>query len=179
MNIELNPIDKLKKDIKEAAKVLSDDEARFLVDSYYQMQDNRIRSDGQIRSMDKSGEPNQVLGWLSDQNTTLENNIKSALDKYTDSKPIGVWMKSICGIGAVISAGFLAHIDITRAPTAGHIWSYAGLNPDMEWKKGEKRPFNATLKTLCWKLGESFVKVSNNGKDIYGKMYQNRKQQDI
>lgn len=53
----LDPIKKLTKDIKQASITLSKDEARFLVDSYYQMQDNRIRSSGQIRSMDKTGEP--------------------------------------------------------------------------------------------------------------------------
>ena len=81
----------------------------------------------------------------------------------------------ICGIGPVIAAGLLAHIDIERAPTVGHIWNFAGLNPDQEWSKGQKRPWNAKLKTLCWKIGQSFVKVSNNDKDFYGKIYQERK----
>lgn len=52
---ELEPIQRLTKDIKQASYVLSDDEARFLVDSYYTMQDNRIRSAAQIRSMNESG----------------------------------------------------------------------------------------------------------------------------
>jgi len=38
-----------------------------------------------------------------------------------------------------------------------------------------KRPWNATLKVLCWKIGQSFVKVSSNDKDVYGKIYQIRK----
>ena len=33
--MELEPILKLTKDIKQASKVLSDQEARYLVDSYY------------------------------------------------------------------------------------------------------------------------------------------------
>src|SRR5262249_6639854 len=32
------------------------------------------------------------------------------------------------------------------------------------------------LKVLCWKIGESFVKVSGSKKDIYGKVYLQRKQ---
>ena len=44
------------------------------------------------------------------------------------------------------------------------------MNPTVEWKKGEKRPWNASLKVLCWKIGESFVKVSSNPKDFYGKL---------
>jgi hypothetical protein len=87
-----------------------------------------------------------------------------------------MWARSIVGIGPVISAGLLAHIDITKAPTVGHIWRYAGLDPTQSWEKGQKRPWNARLKTLCWKIGESFVKVSGNEKDIYGKVYKERKE---
>lgn len=175
--IELEPINKLSKDLLKASHTLSDDEARFLVDAYYQMQDNRIRADGQIRSIEKgeTPEPHAVLDWLSTQNSALENQIKNALHKYALSKPIGEWMLSICGIGPVISAGLMAHIDINKAIGAGNIWRYAGLDPTVEWKKGEKRPFNATLKTLCWKIGESFIKVSSNEKDFYGQIYKERK----
>jgi hypothetical protein len=44
----------------------------------------------------------------------------------------------------------------------------------------EKRPYNAKLKTLtAFKMGESFVKVQNNEHDIYGKVFTQRKQQEI
>lgn len=173
--MELEPVQRLNKDLIKAATTLSDKEARYLVDAYYIMQDNRIRTDGQIRAMGETNEPNSVIQWLSNQNTTLEGQIKRALDKYSDANPIGQWAKRQVGIGPVIAAGLLAHIDITKAPTVGHIWSYAGLNPKVEWKKGEKRPWNATLKVLCWKIGESFVKVSNKDDAIYGKIYKDKK----
>jgi len=79
------------------------------------------------------------------------------------------------GIGPVLSAGLLAHIDIEKAPTVGHIWSFAGLVEGQVKQKGVKLPWNADLKVLCWKIGESFVKVSNNPKDIYGHIYAARK----
>ena len=69
----------------------------------------------------------------------------------------------------------MAHIDINKAPTAGHIWNFAGLNPNVQWKKGEKRPWNADLRTLCWKIGQSFMKLRSNPNDIYGKVYEDRK----
>jgi len=174
----LTPILKLSRDLKNAAVTLGDDEARFLVDAYYQMQSNRITADSQIRSVEKSEtpEPHAVLSWLSDQNTTLENQIKGALDRYSQAHIVGGWLRNIDGIGPVISAGLLAHIDITRAPTVGHIWSFAGLNPMAVWEKGTKRPWNATLKTLCWKVGESFVKVCNKDTAYYGHVYKQRKE---
>ena len=60
----------LDKDLRNAASTMTDDEARFLVDSYYQMQANRIRSNNQIRQM--KDEPHDILYWLSTQATVLE-----------------------------------------------------------------------------------------------------------
>lgn len=176
---QLETIQRLTKDLKEASYSLSENEARFLVDAYYTMQDNRIRSAGQIRSMSESGEPNEVLQWLLNQNQTLESQVKRALDAYSDAHPIGQWARAQKGIGPVIAAGLLAHFDIHKAPTNGHFWSFAGLDPRAEWKKGEKRPFNASLKTLCWKIGESFVKVSGYDDAFYGKLYVERKESEI
>lgn len=175
--MEQEAVQRLGRDIRKAAEGLSAREARYLVDAYYLLQENRLRADGQIRSM--SDEPNSVLNWLADQNATLEDQVKGALDRYTKAHPMGEWMRSIKGIGPVIAAGMLAHIDITRAPTAGHIWRYAGLDPSVTWNKGEKRPWNARLKVLCWKLGESFVKVSNHEAAFYGKLYKERKEYEI
>jgi hypothetical protein len=173
--ITLDPVTRLTRDIRNAATLLSINEARYLVDSYYQIQEYRKSAGNQARSLVTAGEPNEVISWLFKQQETLEGQIKRALDAWTDSNELGQWSKSIVGIGPVISAGLLAHIDIAKAPTAGHIWRFAGLDPTMKWEKGEKRPWNASLKTLTWKIGESFVKVSNNPKDFYGKIYQERK----
>jgi hypothetical protein len=171
-------IRKLTKDERKASVTLGKNEARFLVDAYYQLQDNRIRSDGQVRSMSAGGEPHSVLQWLADMNRTLEESIKAALDGYSKSSPVGEWLRSQKGIGPVIAAGLMAHLDITKAETAGAFWSFAGLDPAKSWNKGQKRPWNAELKTLCWKLGESFVKVSGNEEAYYGQVYKLRKAQE-
>lgn len=173
--MQLDPIERLTKDIKAAAAILSNDEARFLVDAYYKMQDDRKRGDNQVRALDESHEPNDVLRWLADQSGSLERQVQRALDAYSAANPVGVWARSVVGIGPVIAAGLLAHIDITKAPTVGHIWRFAGLDPTLNWSKGDKRPWNADLKTLCWKIGESFVKVSGNPEAYYGQIYKQRK----
>ncbi len=169
-------IAKLTKDLKDASRLLSAREARFLVDSYYAMQDDRIRAAHQGRTLAANGEPNNVLDWLLDQRTTLEKQVARALDAYSGASPVGQWMRSVVGIGPIIAAGLLANIDIKQAPTAGHIWRFAGLDPTSKWNKGEKRPWNASLKRLCFLVGESFVKVSSNEKDTYGKLYKERKE---
>jgi hypothetical protein len=172
-------VTKLSRDLVKASATLTSDEIRFLVDSYYTMQRDRIRAGNQVRSLVQAEEPHSVLSWLMSQSDTLEGQIKRTLDAYSNSKPLGQWARSIVGVGPVIAAGLLAHIDIEKAPTVGHIWRFAGLDPTSKWNRGEKRPFNATLKTLCWKIGESFVKVKGNENDVYGKVYEKRKQFEI
>lgn len=243
----LTPIQKLTSDLKQASRTLGKNEARFLVDAYYQMQENRIRTKHQVSTLAepkkvddeedaevKVPEPHDVLAWLFGQEETLEKQIRGALDIYGLSDPTGVWARSVKGIGPVIAAGLLANIDITRAPTVGHIWRFAGLDPTSLWhgtaratsmvdgvikelgiKPSEitdqaieriaslinvsgirlfdrledkshtranviaavaKRPWNASLKRLCFLIGESFVKVSNRPDDVYGKLYKSRKE---
>ena len=173
------PIQRLSRDLATAAVTLSDKEARFLVDAYYTMQDNRIRAAAQEKSLDKDGDPHGVLSWLKDQNSTLEKQIQRALDRYSTAHPVGEWLRSNKGIGPVIAAGMLAHIDIHKAPTVGHIWRFAGLDPTSKWGKGEKRPWNTALKVLCWKAGESFVKLSNDPECYYGGIWRQRKDFEI
>lgn len=229
------PAKRLRADLKLAAQSLTPKEARYLVDTYYQMQENRKRSENQKRALAVAGEPSLAVSFLKKEAERLEGEVKYILGVYANSDALGVWSQLIRGIGPVISAGLLAHIDIERAPTVGHIWSYAGLNPNQKWKgrtsaekavrellQGRKptpddlpvlvqqmegiglgavqrlvstdkegkprkltadsiisalslRPWNASLKTLCWKIGESFVKVSNHEQDIYGHIYAERK----
>lgn len=172
---ELQPVIRLSRDLATAAKSLSVDEARYLVDAYYSIQEYRKAAGNQRLALTKQQEPCAVIDWLFDQMATLESQIKRALDKWSDEQEHGQWAKSICGIGPVIASGLLAHIDIAKALTVGHIWRFAGLDPTCKWEKKTKRPWNAALKTLCWKIGESFVKVQGNDQDVYGKVYASRK----
>ena len=175
---ELPELLRLNRDIKDATANLERREARYLVDTYYQMQDYRISTSNQARSMGKDEEPHLTLDFFQRQMGTLERQVRTVLDTWTNTDPLGVWAKGVTGIGPVIAAGLLAHIDIEKAPTVGHIWRYAGLDPTVEWGKGEKRPWNASLKVICWKAGESFVKVSNNKNDVYGHFYAQRKEME-
>jgi hypothetical protein len=225
--MEMESIQRLTKDLKTAAVKLTDHEARFLVDYYYIAQEDRKRSNNQVLSLEKNQEPNAVVSWLANQAETLEGQVKRALDAYTDGHVMGAWMRQIVGIGPVISAGLLAHIDITKAPTVGHIWRYAGLDPTSKWagKKGaedfvaehginfelaarmigmseetlrrmalndkgkvtetsftnalKRRPWNSSLKTLCWKVGQSFMKFSGRDDCYYGKIYKERKAYEV
>lgn len=172
-------VKKLNRDLRNAARTLGIREARYFVDTYYSLQNFRIRSSNQYMQLSKGEEPSELTDWLILQMETLENQIKAVLDKWSNAQPMGQWARSVVGIGPVISAGLLAHIDITKAPTVGHIWRFAGLDPTCKWEKGQKRPWNASLKRLCWLIGESFVKVSSHKNDVYGKLYLQRKEYEF
>src|SRR3954447_11936130 len=176
---ELPELMRLNRDIKLATATLERREARYLVDTYYQLQDYRNSTSNQARSMGKDEEPHLTLSFFQAQMATLERQVRSVLDTWTTTDSLGTWAKSITGIGPVIAAGLLAHIDIEKAPTVGHIWRFAGLDPTVTWGKGQKRPWNADLKTLCWKIGDSFVKFSGHEDGYYGRIYRERKEYEI
>lgn len=167
--------EKLTEEIKREAAKLTPEEARYHVSGYYTSQLNRTRHDNQIRSMKESGEPTTLIHYLSRNSRIMEKNIQAVLLAYAQEHKESAWAMSITGIGPVIASGLAAHIDVTRAATAGAVWRFAGQDPTSIWGKNQKRPWNAKLKTLCWKIGESFVKVQNKESDIYGKIYKARR----
>lgn len=170
---------KLPRDLRKAAATLGPTEVRYLVDSYYQLQDFRKASANQTRALSVSDEPHATVSFFQAEFGTIESQIKSALDDYSNADYMGQWARGHYGIGPVIAAGLSAHIDITKAPTVGHIWRFAGLDPTVKWGKGEKRPWNADLKVLCWKIGDSFVKFSGKEDCFYGHLYKQRKVYEV
>ena len=177
MTLAMEPVVRMGRDLRTAAQTLSHQEARFLVDTYYQFQEDRIRASGRIRAMTESEEPHSVISWMEAQSSTMENQIKGALDRYSSAHPIGRWMKDIKGIGPVISAGYLANVDITRANTAGKLWAICGVSPGRDKRvRGEKLSFNPALKRLTYLVGQSFKRLSTNDEDAYYRhVYDQRK----
>lgn len=167
-----------RKDIRAAVEGLTSNSARLLVDAYYTTQENRIAQNNRIIAMKKDGEPTALFEILASQAEQSEDMIKKALNDFTLNHKMGSWMRGIHGIGPVLAAGLLAHIDINMAPTAGHIWSFAGL-VGKKWEKGQKRPWNASLKVICYKISMSFVKLSGSEKCHYGHLYRKRKEWEV
>lgn len=173
----LEGVVRITRDIAKAARTLTDDEARYAVDYYYTMQKFRIGTVLRVKALERaeSDEPHAFLDWLLKQAEIYEASIKRGLEAYAMGQPEHPWLHSVVGIGPVLSAGLAAHIDIRKAPTVGHIWRFAGLDPTQKWEKKTKRPWNANLKVVCWKIGQSFVKVSGRDDAFYGKVYKQRK----
>jgi hypothetical protein len=167
---------RLHSDLLRAATTLDPKEARYLVNTYYAMEESRNAAGKQVRALSQSDEPHAVLAWLHRQDATVEKQIFRALDTWSDSIPVARWAKSV-GVGPVIAAGLAAHIDMSRCPTVGQIWRFAGFDPTQEWKKGMRCPWNADLKALCLKVGESIARPRDDG-EFYRRLYLQRQAQE-
>lgn len=170
-------IEPVSKEMILQAANLTNPEARFLVSNYYAAQDMRKRTDMQLRHKGEAALPERVsaLHYMGDGFALMEREVHKMLQKYAEASPVGRWLLSLHGVGPVIAAGMLAHLDIERAPTAGHFWRFSGLDPTCEWKKGEKRPYNPDMKQLCFHFGECAKRVSGSPKAFYGQFYKERK----
>jgi hypothetical protein len=174
-----DPLPELTNDLKAAARQIGRNEVVVLVAMYYMQQKQRVRLTNQTTAFTKIDQPHDLVEAFSKAMAVTERRIARVLDIWSSEQLICRWARSIKGIGPILSAGLAAHIDITRAPTAGQVWRFAGLDPSVKWLPKTKRPWNAELKTLCWKVGDSFVKVHNNPGDYYGHIYAQRKAQEI
>jgi hypothetical protein len=186
MAIDLEPLDtpeewiaamRLSKDLREAARLLSPQQQRILVDLYYQIQEARKRTANQVRAAKE--EPNAWITFVAQFLHRMEKLAAGGLDIASNQQAVSRWAKDQFGIGPVIAAGLAAYIDITKTPSVSALWSLAGQNPDAVWEKGMKRPWNAHLKRLCWIIGDSFVKFHNKEECRYGHVYAARKQLEV
>ena len=163
------------RDLRTFTVELDSRSAREVVAAYYNIQENRMAFAAQARELQKADSPAELVEFLSYNLGLMEKSLKNPLEAYAQNSVVGSWAMSQYGIGPVLAAGLMAHIDITKAPTAGSVWRYAGLDPTMKWEKGQKRPFNAELKTLSWKIGQSFMKFSGKEQCFYGQLYKQDK----
>ncbi len=169
------PIIKLSRSLRESSKLMSREQARYLVNAYYQMQNHRIRANQQL----KAENSNDIMQWMFENTKSVENMYKSALMAYSQANEVGRWSMGITGIGPVFSSALLAYIDIEKCANVGKLWRYAGQDPTApKPEKGQTRVYNAKLKRVCWLIGESFVKFQNNEKDVYGHKYVIRKERE-
>ena len=85
----IGTISKLDKDVKRAALLLSQRQARWLVGEYYRIQEMRIRASNQVRASDKDGIPNLCISYSLDGYETMERNLKKILGDWAAQWTVG------------------------------------------------------------------------------------------
>ncbi len=194
---------------------------RMLVDSYYDVQDQRIRAAHRIRqysdaealvdcvgkeaetaarlegpeayakalkAVSKSdefatGKEKAVLflsGWhdeIDKRMSSSEGYLQRKVQKLLNDEPLWAdWLVDVRGIGPCLAGGIMAWLDPAKAPHRSSFWKYAGLaviNGEQEKRRrGEKIAYVPKLKTMCWKIGESFVKQTTPTPSAYRALYE-------
>lgn len=107
---------------------------KFLTDQYYQSQAFRITAENQARSLFQQADQaadSEHPEWIKTQlkNASYQEQLnKKYIDIVTDNIPICRWMKSIKGIGPMMSAYLYSRFEVTDHRYGGDFASYAGLN---------------------------------------------------
>ena len=141
---EVLDVVKMDKNVKKTfVEIPSIEEARFLEDIYYQTQSKRIVIENQIRSL-KQGADNDIkegkssnnkmfLEWYLYNVKMMEDQIKKALEVFSDNNYLSKWAKQVIGIGPVFATRLVANREIKEDENGNPIhcnswWSYCGLN---------------------------------------------------
>jgi len=146
---------------------------RLKVEAYMDFQKSRIAFENRCRDFKDAGmlSDDDYLDFkemLSGSEKAMEKAIARQLKGYD------VWteyLSLIKGIGP-LSAGYLLSFigDPERFATISKLWAYAGLgvtDGEATTYKKHGKGSNIRLKTVCWKIGEGFVKTKGKYRTAY------------
>lgn len=164
--MEYNITAKVSKEEKEEIIKISSDKkmVRYLVDQYQQSQAYRIKAQNQARSLlqgyDQSTEDQFSFITKEIKNAEANESLnKKYIDIITDNISVCRWMKSIMGIGPLLSAYLYSAFDPKVATYATEFLSYAGLNDNNNpWLGTEKA--TAIVKEAVAYRKEKFDKIT-------------------
>lgn len=142
-------------------------EIKYLIDYYYQIQKHRIEVGNQIFALKERGEKYVTIEMIFSDLNTIESKVEKIITQEIKNHPMWPWFKAVKGIGPIFAAGLATRIDIVKAEHASSVWKYAGLAPGQKRVKGQKIDYDPWVKTLCWKIGESFIKTKGKYREIY------------
>ena len=130
--VTLEGLATISKDVKESVVTMSRDQARVIIDSYYQVQKVRIAFQNQVRAVSQGYDDENVeslaVTWILRYCENLENQIKKLIESYAKSVPVCEWAMANKGIGPIFAVSLWCYIDIDKCKHANQFLSYAGLN---------------------------------------------------
>src|SRR5215467_6516047 len=106
---------RLTRDLVIAARTMGPEEARYLVDAYYQTQENRKRTDNQVRAM--GDDPGLLIQWMAERIARLRSRL------LEPSMPIP--LPILWATGCAVSLGLDQLFQLDFWPTL--IWTTALL----------------------------------------------------
>ena len=153
------------------------EELKLLVSTYYALQKERIQTGNRIKALERSG---VAKSRAADLHEHLDENLKGIekwiADKVGDQLEgvdiYNAWLRHVPGVGPMLAAGLISVIDpISEVEKPSSLWKYSGQDV-VDGKapkkvRGQKVTWNPFARTLCWKLGDSFVKAGGYYREVY------------
>jgi len=150
-------------------------ELRKHIDYFKRAQKARISFEHYLRAYEwmELIPPKAIINMLSQiekLEKQSEKNIKNYFKENGHKNPMYNWLISIKGISNILAGQLIAYIDIDKTPSIANLWSYAGLKPDDNKRKGNKCNWNHNLKSVCYLVSDSFIKQRTpKYREIYDK----------
>ena len=156
---------------------------RTLVDALMTTQRNRIRIGNQAVAITRFGLPGgdavaSLLVGMANLERATKKQVEAEVGRLFDERPILSTMTDVLGVGRWLAATIVCDVDINKASTVSALWKYAGYAPGFDrMVKGERRPYNARLRTTLYKLATGFIKLG--AKSPYRAVYDQAKAEAI
>jgi len=119
---------------------------------------------------------------LSNEAKAMEERYKSLMMQYIVEEPIwNEFLGKVKGLGPVLSANLIKNFGYCeKFAQISSLWKYCGFHVvngvSVKRKKNTKLDFNIKMRTLCWKIGDSFMKQNS---PIYRQIYDNEKKRQM
>lgn len=158
------------------------EELKLLVSTYYALQKERIQTVLRIKALERSGVAKSRAADLHEhldkELLRIEKWIGGKIEDRLEGNDIyNAWLRHVPGVGPILAAGLISVIDpISEVEKPSSLWRFAGLHvidgKAPKRKKGQKVDWNPFFRTMCWKLGDSFVKAGGYYRKVYDRARQ-------
>lgn len=118
----------------------------------------------------------EKLFGISTDTAKTEIRYKGLMDQYLQNEKLWyMWLSKIRGISSVLGSNLVKNFGYCENyQYVSSLWRHCGYDPDgaKGRRKGETISYNPKLKTLVWKIGDSFIKQRT---PVYRKIYDSEK----
>jgi hypothetical protein len=117
---------------------------------------------------------------LGKETKQIEQRYKTLMNDYLLVEPLWyMWLGKIRGISSILGSNLMKNFGYCETyEYVSSLWRHCGLDPDgaKGRKKGEKIHYNPKLKTLAWKISDSFIKQRT---PVYRDIYDSEKARQL
>lgn len=149
---------------------------RWVADSYDQVQRVRLAMDNRLRAYAQGRDESEIklqgpAALVADNLADAEKQLAKMMNELVKQHPAWEWLSQVRGIGGVLACELLGLLDINRARHVSSFWKFCGLavvdGERDRLKKGEKAPYSKRAKTVCYLIGESFLRSNSPFRRVY------------